>query len=120
MAYASIKSAEPNPRSGSMPSPAGERRHSPRLIRWTKSVAYVGVVAMLQACPIRLSRFFLASFLAIAAFFATLTLAPMPPSSQAAERDLLQPGDIAASGFAGAKLQVQGVPPGVDPVTKTV
>jgi len=61
--------------------------------------------------------------LAIAALLAALpplfaahaqdTLAP-------AAESLLQPGDIAASGFSGVKLQVEGLPPGVDPLSKTV
>ena len=38
----------------------------------------------------------------------------------AAAVNVLKPGDIAASGFAGVKLQGQGLRPGVDPLTKTV
>ncbi|RUU14260.1 hypothetical protein EOD23_01680 [Mesorhizobium sp. USDA-HM6] len=37
-----------------------------------------------------------------------------------AAENLLKPGDIAASGFAGVKLQGEGLRPGVDPLTKTV
>jgi hypothetical protein len=55
-------------------------------------------------------------------------LAALPPLSAAHAQDtfapaaesLLQPGDIAASGFSGVKLQVEGLPPGVDPLSKTV
>lgn len=37
-----------------------------------------------------------------------------------AAENLLKPGDIAASGFAGVRLQGEGLRPGVDPLTKTV
>jgi len=37
-----------------------------------------------------------------------------------ADDNALHPGDIATSGFAGVTLQVAGLPPGVDPATKTV
>jgi hypothetical protein len=55
-------------------------------------------------------------------------VAALPPLSSAHAQDtiapaaesLLQPGDIAASGFSGVKLQVEGLPPGVDPLAKTV
>lgn len=55
-------------------------------------------------------------------------LAALPPLSATHAQDtfapaaesLLQPGDIAASGFSGVKLQVEGLPPGVDPLSKTV
>ena len=38
-----------------------------------------------------------------------------PPAAAA-----VQPGDIAAAGFSGTKLQLDKLPPGVDPIAKTV
>src|SRR5690348_6456345 len=76
---------------------------------------------MLKAFPIARSRFMLVVWLA-SALLSSLALLQIDPFTLAAETGagLLQPGDIAASGFAGVKLQVEGLPPGVDPLTKTV
>jgi len=50
---------------------------------------------------------------------AALLLHPLQFASAEAE-DVLLPGDVAVSSFAGVKLQTEALPPNVDPVTKTV
>ncbi|MGO4642417.1 YncE family protein [Mesorhizobium sp. 2RAF45] len=49
-----------------------------------------------------------------------LPLALCISSGSRADDNVLHIGDIAASGFAGVTLQAAGLPPGVDPATKTV
>ena len=58
--------------------------------------------------------------LASAAIVATTTALYAGANSPQGRAQAFKAGDIAASAFSGTKLQVEGVKPGIDPVTKTV